>query len=132
MITGATAAFPSLSLAQVAATGPGIVTSVGGSASISTEGMSPGGEIWAEWYSLPPGKAVDESATGAKWGHVEMALSGSAAVTGDPSPMCQFVNAGGVRGGNPEHVTDPGDMEVCNYSALSGSRMENHGSEPYV
>jgi hypothetical protein len=132
IITGATAAFPSLSPAQAAATGPGIVTSVGGSATISAECMSPGGEIWAEWYSLPPGKAVDESATGAKWGYVEMAFSGSAVVTGDPGPMCQFVNAGGLRGGNPEHVTDPGDMEVCNYAVLSGSRTENHGSEPHV
>jgi hypothetical protein len=42
------------------------------------------------------------------------------------------VNAGGIQGGNLEHVTDPGDMEVCNYAVLSGSRTENHGSEPYV
>ncbi len=90
---GAVGAFPLASLAQAPATGPGIITSVGGSATISTEGMAPGSEIWAEWYSLPPGKAVEESATAPKWSYVEMALSGSAVVTGElrsdvPFPQC--------------------------------------------
>ena len=93
---GAVGAFPLASLAQAPATGPGIITSVGGSATISTEGMAPGSEIWAEWYSLPPGKAVEESATAPKWSYVEMALSGSAVVTGDSAPMCRFLSAGGT------------------------------------
>ena len=86
---GAMVVSPLETLAQASATGP--ITSVGGSATISTEGMAPGGEMWAEWYSLPPGKAVEESATAPKWAYVEMALGGSAAVTGDPAPMCRFI-----------------------------------------
>ena len=125
-------AFPSVSLAEAAATGPGIIMSVSGSATISTEGMVPGGEIWAEWYSLPPGKAVDELATGAKWAYVETTLGGSAVVTGDPTPMCQFLGAGGSLVKVSERVTEPGDVEVCNYALLPGSRTENRGPEPYV
>lgn len=129
---GATVAFPSASLAQAPATDPGIVISVIGSATISTEGMVPGGEIWAEWYSLPPGKAVEESATAPKWIYVEMALSGSAVATGDPAPMCHFVSAGGLQVEGSQRITDPGDVEACNYAVLPGSRTENRGSEPYV
>jgi hypothetical protein len=129
---GAIAAFASVSLAQVAAAGPGIIISVSGSASISTEGMPPGGEIWAEWYSLPPGKAVEESATAVKWAYVETTLGGSATVTGDPTPMCQFLSPGGHQAKGSERVTDTGDVEVCNYAVLPGSRTENSGSEPYV
>ena len=29
-------------------------------------------------------------------------------------------------------MTDPGDLEACNYANLPGSRTENRGSEPYV
>ncbi len=129
---GAMVAIPLESLAQAPPTGPGIIISVGGSATISTDGMSPGGEIWAEWYSLPPGKAVEESATPVKWAYVETTLGGSAIVTGDPTPMCQFLGPGGGQAKGSERVTDPGDVEVCNYAVLPGSRTENSGSEPYV
>ncbi|MGB7973026.1 MAG: hypothetical protein WCF81_01465 [Roseiarcus sp.] len=129
---GAMVAAPLQSLAQATATGPGIIISITGSASISTEGMPPGGEIWAEWYSLPPGKAVEEAATTAKWAYVETTLGGSAIVTGDPTPMCQFLSPGGRQAKGSERVTDPGDVEVCNYALLPGSRTENGGTEPYV
>jgi hypothetical protein len=129
---GAMVAIPLESLAQAPPAGLGIITSVGGSATISTEGMPPGGEIWAEWHSLPPGKSVEESATVPKWAYVETALRGSAVVTGDPVPMCHFVNAGGLQSENSERVTDPGDMEACNYAVLPGSRTESRGPEPYV
>jgi hypothetical protein len=125
-------AFPPMSRSQQPATGPGITISVSGSATISTEGMSPGGEIWAEWYSLPPGQAVEESATAAKWAYVETTLGGSAVVTGDPTPMCKFVDAGGGLAKASERITEPGDVEACNYAILPGSRTENRGSEPYV
>jgi hypothetical protein len=128
----ATVPFPPVSLAQTPATWPGIIISVSGSATISTKGMSPGSEIWAEWYSLPPGKAVVESATAAKWAYVEMTLDGSAVVTGGPTPMCDFLSAGGRQAAGSERITDPGDVEVCNYAILPGSRTENRGSQPYV
>ena len=129
---GAMVAVPPVSLAESPAAGPGIIISVAGSATISTEGMSPGGEMWAEWYSLPPGNAVDETATAAKWAYVETTLRGSALVTGDPGPMCRFLNAGGRQAEGTERTTDPGDVEVCNYAILPGARTENRGSEPYV
>jgi len=125
-------ACPLVSAAQTPAKWPGIVISVSGSATISTEGMSPGGEIWAEWYSLPPGKAVEESTTSVKWAYVETTLGGSAVVTGDPMPMCQFLSPGGSQAKESERVTDAGDVEVCNYAVLPGQRTENHGSDPYV
>lgn len=125
-------AFPSELLAQPASAAPGIVTSVGGSATISTEGMSPGGEIWMEWYSLPPGKAVDEMATTPKWAYVEVALGGSAVVNGDAAPMCRFVTAGGRPDDGSERTTDPGDLEACNYAVIPRTHTENRGSEPYV
>ncbi len=56
---GAMITFPSVSAAQTPSKWRGIMTSVSSSATISTESMSPGGEIWAGWYSLPPGKTVD-------------------------------------------------------------------------
>ena len=130
--TGAMGAVASVARAQAPPTGPGIITSVGGSATISTEGMPPGGEIWAEWYSLPAGKAVEELATPVKWAYVETTLRGSATVTGDPTPMCQFWGPGGRQAKGSERVTDPGDVEVCNYAVLPGSRTENSGPEPYV
>ena len=124
---GAMVAAPLQSLAQAPATGPGIIISVGGSATISTEGMSPGGEIWAEWYSLPPGKAVEEAATAAKWAYVETTLGGSAVVTGDRTPMCQFLSPGGAPSQGLRACHGPGDVEVCNYAVLPGSRTENGG-----
>jgi hypothetical protein len=132
MAAGAMVAFPPGSLAQAPQTWPGIVISVSGSATISTKGMSPGGEIWAVWYSLPPGKAVVESASAAKWAYVELTLGGSAVVTGAPTPMCRFLGAGGHQAAGSERITDPGDFEVCNYAILPGARTENRGSEPYV
>jgi len=129
---GAMAAFPPATLAEAPATGPGIIIAVAGSAIISTEGMPSGVEIWAEWYSLPPGGAVEESATSAKWAYVETTLRGSAAVSGDPSAMCHYISAGGAPADTSERVTDPGDVQVCNYSILPGERTENRGAEPYV
>lgn len=131
-IAVATTAIPLGSLAQTAATGPAIITSVGGSATISTEGMSPGGEMWAEWYSVPAGKVVEEAAPAQKWAYVEMTLTGSAVVTGDPAPTCRFLSAGGAQAEGSDHTTDPGDMMACNYAALPASRTDNRGSQPYV
>jgi hypothetical protein len=130
--TGAMAAFSPVSLAQAPATSPGIIVSVSGSATISTQGMPPGSEIWAEWYSLPPGQAVVESASAVKWAYVEMALDGSAVVTGGPTPACSSLSAGGRPAVASERVSDPGDVEVCNYAVLPGSRTENRGTQPYV
>ena len=130
--SGAITAFPLASLAQTPATGPAIITSMGASATISTEGMAPGGEIWAEFYSLPAGKVVEETASAPKWAYVEMTLTGSAVITGDPAPMCRFLSAGGGQAENSDHTADPGDMMACNYSVLPASRTENRGSEPYV
>jgi hypothetical protein len=132
ILASATVGFPSVSLAQAPPTGPGIMISVGGSATISTEGMAPGGEIWAEWYSLPAGKVVEETAAAPKWAYVEVTLSGSAVITGDPAPMCRFLSAGGVQAESSEHTADPGDIMACNYAVLPASRTENRGSEPYV
>ena len=129
---GAMIAFPPVTLAQATAAGPGVIISVSGSATISTEGMPAGGEIWAEWYSLPPGNAVDDSGTAAKWAYVETTIRGSAIVSGDPGPMCHYLSAGGVPADRSERVADPGDVEVCNYANLPGARTENRGSEPYV
>lgn len=120
------------SLAQAPEAGPGMVTSVSGSATISTKGMSPGGEIWAVWYSLPPGKVVAEAASTSKWVWFELALGGSAVVTGAPTPMCRSLNAGGRLAPASERGTDAGDVEVCNYANLPDSRTENRGSQPYV
>jgi hypothetical protein len=132
IVAGAMVAFGAASSAQAPEAGPGIVTSVSGSATISTKGMSPGGEIWAVWYSLPPGKAVAESASAAKWVWFELALAGSAVVTGAPTPMCRSLNAGGRLAVGSERGTDAGDVEVCNYANLPDSRTENRGSQPYV
>ncbi|WP_162915106.1 hypothetical protein [Desertibaculum subflavum] len=129
---GAMLALPAPSLAQTPEAWPGIVMSVSGAAAISTRGMPPGSEIWAVWYSLPSGKAVEEGATAAKWAYVEMTLSGSAVVTGGPTPMCQSIGAGGVPSGTSERVTDPGDVEICNFASLPGTRTENRGTQPYV
>ena len=129
---GAMVALPPVSLAQAPATSPGIIISVSGSATISTKDMPPGGEIWATWYSLPPGQAVVESATAAKWVYAEMALDGSALVTGGLTPMCDSLNAGGHEAAGSAGTTDPGDLEVCNYAALPGARTENKGAKPYV
>ena len=49
---------------------------MGSSATISTEGMAPGGEMWAEWYSLPAGKVVEETAAARNWAYVEVTPSG--------------------------------------------------------
>ncbi|HUK58663.1 MAG TPA: hypothetical protein VLV50_05475 [Stellaceae bacterium] len=129
---GAMVALPPVSSAQAPAKSPGAIISVSGSAIVSTQGMPPGSEIWAEWYSLPPGQAVTESASAVKWAYVEMALDGSAVVTGGPTPMCSAFSAGGRQAAGSERVTDPGDVEVCNYSLLPGSRTENRGTQPYV
>ena len=134
---GAAVAFPPVSSAQAPSaqapeTWPGIVVSVSGSATIPTKGMSPGGEIWAVWYSLPPGKAVTESASTAKWAWFEMALGGSAVVAGAPTPMCHPLSAGGNQAAASEHTTDAGDVEVCSYAILPESRTENRGTQPYV
>jgi hypothetical protein len=94
--------------------------------------MPPGGEIWAEWYSLPPGQAVAESASAAKWVYLEMSLDGSAVVTGGPTPMCSFPGAGGSQAAGSDRIADAGDVEVCNYAVLPGSRTENRGSQPYI
>lgn len=118
--------------AQGQEAGPGIVGAVSGSATISTKGMSPGGEIWAVWYSLPPGKSVAESASTAKWVWFELALGGSAVVTGAPTPMCRSLSAGGRQAAGSERGTDAGDVEVCNYANLPESRTENRGAQPYV
>ena len=75
---------------------------------------------------------MEEAGTIPKWAYVEMALGGSAVVTGAPTPMCNFVSAGGVQAASSERVTDSGDVEACNYGVLPGSRTENRGSEPYV
>lgn len=125
-------ALPQVSLAQAPETSPGIIISVSGSATISTKGMAPGGEIWATWYSLPPGKAVVDPATAAKWLWFEMALGGSAVVTGAPTPTCRPLSAGGQQAAASERTTDAGDVEVCNYALLPESRTENQGSQPYV
>lgn len=130
--TGAVVAVPRMSWAQTAEAGPGIVTSVSGSAAVSTKGMSPGSEIWAVWYSLPPGKTVVESATTTKWLWFEMALGGSAVVNGGPTPMCRPLSAGGRQAAGTERVSEAGDVEVCNYAILPESRTENRGTQPYV
>lgn len=127
-----TAEKPPATSAQGPAKGPGIIISVSGSAIISTQGIPPGGEVWAEWYSLPPGQAVAESASTAKWAHFEMALDGSAVVTGGPTPNCTSLSAGGRQAAASDPVTDAGDVEVCSYAVLPGSRTENRGSQPYV
>ncbi len=129
---GATAAFAPASLSQTPEAVPGIVVSVIGSATISTKGMSPGSEIWAVWYSLPPGKTVVEPASGAKWAWFEMALGGAAVVTGTPTPMCRPVSAGGFQAAGAERTSEAGDVEVCNYAILPESRTENRGGQPYV
>ncbi len=129
---GAIVALPAVSSGQAPEKWPGIIISVSGSATISTQGMPPGGEIWAEWFSLPPGQAVAEAASAAKWAYVEMTLDGSAVVTGGPTPMCSSLSAGGGPAAGPERITDAGDVEVCSYAVLPGSRRENRGSQPYV
>jgi hypothetical protein len=112
--------------------GPNIIISVSGSATISTQGMSVGGEIWAEWYSLPPGQAVVEPGSAAKWAYLELTLDGSAAVTGGSNALCRSLGAGGHEVAASDAVDEAGDVEVCNYSLLHGSRRENRRSEPYI
>jgi len=84
------------------------------------------------WYSLPPGQAVAEPASTAKWVWFEMALGGAAVVTGVPTPMCRPVSAGGYQAAGSERNSEAGDIEVCNYANLPDSRTENRGSQPYV
>lgn len=112
--------------------GPGVIISVGVTATISTKGMSPGGEIWAEWYSLPPKQAVVEVPGAAKWAYVAVALDGAAVITGNSTPLCSYFSAGGRQADGSERITDAGDFEICNYGSLTGSRTENQGSQPYV
>ena len=118
---------------------PGIVTSMSSSATISTKGMSPGGEIWANWFSLPPGKAVEEPASPpnlGKWAVLGMGLSGTSVELGDPAPvgMCHGFSAGQRADPNApagqEFIAHPGDMYACNYTLFPRSRHENRGSEP--
>lgn len=65
-VTASIALFPSASLSDTPADPasttakaqqkwPGVVVSLSASATISAEGLEPGGEIWGEWYSLPSG-----------------------------------------------------------------------------
>ncbi len=129
---GALVASPLVSSAQAPEKWPSVIISVSGSAIIPTQGMVPGSEIWAEWYSLPSAQAVVESATAAKWAYVELTLAGSAVITGGPTPMCRSLSAGGGQAAASERVTDTGDVEVCNYAVLPGSRRENRGPQPYV
>ncbi len=110
----------------------GIVVSVSGSAIISAQGMSAGGEIWAEWYSLPPGRTVVEPTSAAKWAYLEVALDGSAAVTANSSAMCRYFDAAGREAPGSDPVVEPGDVEACTYSILQGARRENRDSQPYV
>lgn len=131
LASGAIAAVAPAALAQADA-GPGIVTAVSGAATLSTKGMAPGSEIWAVWYSLPPGKAVVEPASGAKWTWFELALGGAAIVTGSPTPMCRPVTTGGFQAAGAERVSEAGDIEACNYAILPESRTENRGTQPYV
>ena len=132
MIASSLMSFAQAPQTQAPETWPGAVISVSGSATISTKSMSPGGEILAVWYSLPPGKTVTDPATAAKWAWFEMALSGSATVTGAPTPMCRPLNAGGRQAAASERTTDAGDVEVCNYAILPESRTENQGTQPYL
>ena len=125
--------------AKAPAAWPGIVTSVSSSATLSTEGMSPGGEIWAGWYMLPPGKAVEIPAMPpnlGKFAWLGMALKGSAFETTDPVPMCRFVRAGGVEDPSVtegrEATWSTGDMEACNYAILPATRDENRGTQPFI
>jgi hypothetical protein len=146
---GAIAAFPPDSSAQAAKKSAtqavtqsagekkdsGIVTSVSGSATISAKGMPAGGEIWAEWFSLPPGQAVAEQGSDAKWAYLELTLDGSANVTGASDATCRALGPGGheVAASDAVDVVDEaGDVEVCDYSVLHGSRRENRDSQPYV
>ena len=118
--------------AQAPESSSGIIIATSGSATISTKGMAPGGEVWATWYSLPPGKAVVEAPSAAKWAYVQMALDGSAVVTGPPTPMCDYISAGGRRAAATDPTTDSGDVEACDYAIQPGSRTENRGPQPYV
>ncbi len=111
---------------------PNIVTSVSGSATISTKGMPAGGEIWAEWYSLPPGQAVVEPGSTPKWAYLALTLDGSASVTGNGNAMCRSLDPAGREVDASDPVDQAGDVEVCNYSVLRGARRENRETEPYV
>ena len=111
---------------------PSIITSVSGSATISTKGMAAGGEVWAEWYSLPPGQAVAEQDSASKWAYLELTLDGSATVTGGSDAMCRALDAGGHEVAASDAVDETGDVAVCDYSVLHGSRRENRDSQPYV
>lgn len=46
--------------------------------------------------------------------------------------MCESLSAGGRQAARSERVAEAGDVEVCNYAILPGSRTENRGSQPYV
>lgn len=135
----ATAAFfPVLAMADDARS-TGIITSISRSATISTEGMPPGSEMWAMWLSLPAGKKVEmkEAKIPSIWMDLEVVLTGSTAsgTTSGRAPEegCVLFDDAGQRDASGQEVTNtPGDAFACNFGAGVPFWEENRGSELYT
>lgn len=124
-----TAETPATPTAEPAQRWPSITVAVSGSATVSAKDMKPGSEMWAEWISLPAGQSVTEPASAAKWAYMEMVLNGSAVVSGEATPMC---SSGVPLAIGTEREVGAGDVEVCNFAMVPGSRTESGKTEPYV
>lgn len=113
---------------------PGIVTSLGTSATVSTKEIVPGGDMWAGYFTLPPGRKVEFAKLISKWTDFEFNLKGSAtgAFSVPPGTCLTYNAAMRADGANLETVSKPGDAVVCNYARLGPGWEENRGSEPFV
>lgn len=128
--------FPMLAMAD-GANSPGIITSISRSATISTEGMPPGSEMWAMWISLPAGKRVEmkEAKVPSIWMDLEVGLTGStvSAASSEKVPEgCVVFGADGQRNFTGKESTNrPGDAFACNFGTGVAYWEENRGGELY-
>jgi hypothetical protein len=132
-----TVAIPMLAMAD-GAKSPGIITSISRSATIPTEGMPPGSEMWAMWISLPSGKKVEvrDPKVPSTWMDLEMVLTGStvsAPLSGNaPKNECLLLGAEGhVSFTGQELTTRPGDGFACHFGTGVPYWEENQGTELY-
>lgn len=129
--------FPMLALAGEAKP-PGIVTSTSRSASIPTEGMPSGSEMWALWISLPAGKRIEaeEAKVQSTWMNLDMGLTGSSvsATASGTAPQNECVvmrPEGQVSFTGQVTTTGPGEGFACHFGTGGSYWEENNGSDLY-
>lgn len=130
--------FPVLAVAGEA-NPPGISTSISRSATIPTEGMPPGSEMWAIWIALPAGKRIEvhEAKVSSTWMDLEMGLTGSAVsapVSGKLAEnQCMILaTEGPVPFTGQETTLGTGEGFACHFGTGIPYWEENRGHEPYA